>query len=39
MARSRTKRIRRASARLRRKHRSASQRTHKVEMPEKTGKG
>ncbi len=35
MSRSRPKRIRKASARIRRKHRSQVRRTHQAKMPEK----
>jgi hypothetical protein len=39
MPRSRTRRIRKASARIRRKHRSGARRTHKVVLPEQPAKG
>jgi hypothetical protein len=39
MPRSRTKRTRRASARIRRKHQSATRRTHKAKVTGKPGKG
>jgi hypothetical protein len=39
MPRSRTKRIRRAAARIRRKHRAGARRTHKVNTHHRFNKG